>query len=392
MNNFISHIYLFSSLMKNATKEDFSTILTTAFGVTGGILTLVGLTSIFISLNTQYSVQKCRDLYLRIKGMAFTKDEQKIINFMEDYHLYKYIMEDGIPERFSRKIISLSIFSITFVLTIWGVILIGFFPNIFHTILFFTTFILLIFFIVFLLRLYNTSKYLDLPQPESFLDVLNGKVNTMSIVKRFIEVNGELIGQKYTTEDKGWIVKFYISSPYDFRNLVVMPYGAQVTAIDKSGNEISDGGFIRGRFLELKEPEQINEISFLDDTMYHYEIHHVDLNNGLRYLLDRELTSNFPSKVRYSIRFAILPRLAWNDDENVYPTKFYEENCYFFVCQGTYEWHESIIRSPLKLSEVNTKNDDNMLTWTYYRTQIEDQNIDLDLSEALRSKLKKNKS
>ncbi|MCQ6282853.1 hypothetical protein [Bacillus sp. EB600] len=134
----------------NSIKESFLPILNEGshadtlaigFGVTGGLLTVVGLLSIFVSLSTQHSLQKCRDIYLDIKSKA--KVWGDLSNFAIDYYQYEIIMKEGIPDKLTKRIIIITIVSIVFVLFVWFFLLVILIRNIFTILLFTVAFLIL---------------------------------------------------------------------------------------------------------------------------------------------------------------------------------------------------------------------------------------------------------
>jgi hypothetical protein len=175
----------FSSLNFGSITLTGSDVLTIIFGITGGLLTIVGLISIFVSLNTQHSVEKIKDLLIEMKGSSYA--EADMSNFYKDYLSYKEILKEGIPEKVTKRIIRLAIFSLAIVLIFW-ILTSLFYMNIF--IFFLTTFsgIIIVIFIKHLWKLHNTSKSLNFPDPQLFLNLHDDTINTFEVVKELLQV------------------------------------------------------------------------------------------------------------------------------------------------------------------------------------------------------------
>lgn len=186
MQSFIEHWHVikepFFSILN---EESHADTLAIGFGVTGGILTVVGLISIFVSLNTQHSIQLCRDIYLDIKSKAYIWGD--LSNFDKDFHQYKHLIEEGIPDQLTKRILLIAIASIIFVLLVWGLLLVILINNIYTIFLFVTSSLILISFVFQLIALYKPTKRLqDLPSPDQFFDLSDDTVNSAAILKQSI--------------------------------------------------------------------------------------------------------------------------------------------------------------------------------------------------------------
>lgn len=100
---------------------DSTTFGTILFGVTGGLLTLVGLIAIFISINSQHKIEKAREViweleHLRIDNEGFNHNTRKRIQW--SWYHYKELVRVNIPILF---IIIVSILTISVVGLGWGV-------------------------------------------------------------------------------------------------------------------------------------------------------------------------------------------------------------------------------------------------------------------------------
>ncbi|MDF2715435.1 MAG: hypothetical protein K0R28_2360 [Paenibacillus sp.] len=103
-----------------------SDVLAICFGVTSGIMALIGLVAIFVSINSQHSAEKCREILWDLMSIdsklhrEISDDEQKEIKKM--LWLYGRIIKHGF---FTKAIVVLSFFTLLVVSTIWIVLIHG---------------------------------------------------------------------------------------------------------------------------------------------------------------------------------------------------------------------------------------------------------------------------
>lgn len=100
--------------------KDIGVISTTIFGITGGVIALIGLVAIFISINSQHKIQKCRELYWEAIQLSFQKKDtfdlsNEMINLLWQYS--KISANDD--EEFVNNIIKGSQKTILYVLVVW---------------------------------------------------------------------------------------------------------------------------------------------------------------------------------------------------------------------------------------------------------------------------------
>lgn len=183
-------------------------VLGILFSLTAGILTLVGLTSIFVSIDSQQRLQKARELYWEISSLIIkynSKDYEGLSkNFEEKFFMYKKIMSDSTSKSYTSKIIKLSMNSLRCVIYFW--ILTPFLlPPTDNKIIQFVAvctivvLIILIRFFIFLEGLLDIKKVANLPDPIEFLDGDDGKENALFwlastsrlIIKRKVRPNGK---------------------------------------------------------------------------------------------------------------------------------------------------------------------------------------------------------
>ncbi|MBT2716597.1 hypothetical protein [Bacillus sp. ISL-57] len=101
-------------------KSDIGDIVTIIFGISGGVLALIGLIAIFISINSQHKIQKCRELYWEIIKLSFEKSNPITLSNEMTNLLWQYSkISANDDEDFINKIIKGSQKTIIYVLIVW---------------------------------------------------------------------------------------------------------------------------------------------------------------------------------------------------------------------------------------------------------------------------------
>jgi hypothetical protein len=95
--------------------SDIATIL---FGFTDGMLSLIGLIAIFISLNTQHRIEKCRELYWEMIVMENSNPYEFSKRFQKSLWLFSKILNN--KESLVLKASTGVRWTIIFVLVIWS--------------------------------------------------------------------------------------------------------------------------------------------------------------------------------------------------------------------------------------------------------------------------------
>lgn len=99
---------------------DIGSLATIIFGITGGVLALIGLVAIFISINSQHKVQKCRELYWKIINLSFKKEDPFDLSEEMMGLLWEYSkMSAYDDEEFVNNIIKGAQKTILYVLIVW---------------------------------------------------------------------------------------------------------------------------------------------------------------------------------------------------------------------------------------------------------------------------------
>ncbi|SHJ15341.1 hypothetical protein [Propionispora hippei] len=203
-----------------------SDILTIIFGLTSGILTLIGLVAIFIGMNNQQKLQKCRDLLWGLMALPFTKDldcEELARQVQSHFNMYCDIVDE--KTSFTKYVTLLSRFGLLYVGIIWLIGII-FLINTwtFHEIILIllsivpACFILCSFF-YFFGRINNLVEIGDIPQPAQILDTKFHKTGVNILYLTGATLNLTL--EEGFHDNK---IHMYASMPLSFHNFTVSPF------------------------------------------------------------------------------------------------------------------------------------------------------------------------
>ncbi|MET3289284.1 UNVERIFIED_CONTAM: hypothetical protein ABID98_001854 [Brevibacillus sp. OAP136] len=203
---------------------DFGNVSDIIFGISSGILTLVGLTSIFISINSQHNIQKAREIIWDLMNMP-TKKLNKRDNDLfakEIYHkilMYKDMTND--KGDLSKLILKISIVAIVSVCLMWLLLLIFLDQNnsaqkLFILICVICIVTIMLCFTLIISKLTNIKKTGKLPDYKDLLDV---SINTNIDVLTLIGMSMELKITKNNNSE--YIV--YLAFPLPFENFYVSP-------------------------------------------------------------------------------------------------------------------------------------------------------------------------
>jgi len=207
--------------------EDLGNILTLTFGIVSIIVTLVGLSAIFIALNMQQNVQKLRDIYWRLFGFSTIpngdntpENEGDLVKFFRMYEqVYK---NDNKPTKFILKIVLFTLSITILILAFVGLYVMPYFLTKVEYIISSTIVIIgitvLATFIYSFKMLNNVSKSSELPSPIEVLDVNYKKdIRTLLIAGHFMKL------RIFRWEEEGSLDRFQIlvGFPLAFTNLEI---------------------------------------------------------------------------------------------------------------------------------------------------------------------------
>ncbi|MET3321034.1 UNVERIFIED_ORG: hypothetical protein ABIC97_004135 [Peribacillus simplex] len=92
----------------------------TLFGVTSAILSLMGLIAIFVSLNTQHNIQRCREIYWEMTDLPLRyRDSYREMGFELRRLLHNYSIALTPSNQFTQKVITISKATIVTVIVLW---------------------------------------------------------------------------------------------------------------------------------------------------------------------------------------------------------------------------------------------------------------------------------
>lgn len=103
--------------------ETPANVLTVVYGVTTGILTLIGLIAIYISVNIQHNLQKCKEITWKLEGFtpkidSFDDLKNASKEIMHELKMYYNVLNRS-GDHFNVRIIDLTQFTIISVTLIW---------------------------------------------------------------------------------------------------------------------------------------------------------------------------------------------------------------------------------------------------------------------------------
>lgn len=191
-------------------------VITLVSGLVAAVLALVGLLSIFISINSQHNVQKCRELLWDLKGM---EENDKIV---KNIILYNQILSDD--QKFTSKVINILRYTIYVVIGIslsLNMFLVSSFDRVETIYSVVITVIISIIFIIFsrlLSRLKDLHYISSLPKTKDLLNAnmyeYIGKVNTLDLAANTLKMRIANIGGPKSNH-LGLLIGF----PMPFENL-----------------------------------------------------------------------------------------------------------------------------------------------------------------------------
>ncbi|WP_428912041.1 hypothetical protein [Niallia sp. Krafla_26] len=186
-------VWLYNLLLSLVITDSFlGNITSIMFGVTSGILSLMGLVAIFVSLNSQHKIQKCREIYWEIIEIQGNYDlniyeiSEKMTN-----KIWLYSKVFNSEEKFIKYVIWVSQFTIVLVILLWSLI-VAFIDGTYleNTLIWISyisgTIILLLFFNI-LGKLKRGTHIGELPEVNDILDI--SKEGEHGIRSIFLAVN-----------------------------------------------------------------------------------------------------------------------------------------------------------------------------------------------------------
>jgi hypothetical protein len=202
--------------------DQFSNVI---FGVSGGLLSLVGLVALFVALNSQHNVEKARQVLWELQEYSYYKngtDEEKFMKIRWNLEHYSNLIKKSKPTIY---ITYLSIITIFFVAVTWSLLVIPHTTNSAIKVFAVISACILFAFIFLLLRLNNIVFIGDLHEFEKLIAVENrGKtgIDVVNLVSKAITCS--IVKNDYNVAER---YSVSLDIPYQFKTL---PYSIKVIA------------------------------------------------------------------------------------------------------------------------------------------------------------------
>ena len=236
-----------------------------------GIMSLVGLTTIFISMNSQHNVQRGREILWSIFTLPYKMDlflEKGAIGqeVFRKYILYEQIINE--KNSFLINVITFSQMVLAFSGLIWTTIVLNLLrmdlSPLDRGVLLFGLFLSLCFLLYFILRilgnLKSISKVGQLPTVEELLDAnlltINSNVITLAAVSSRLKIVNFIV---------------YLGFPILFKNLMVEMSVRNPSETESDSTIINGSLNLANRFKKFKKLDH-QEFMLLDDDYCYYEI------------------------------------------------------------------------------------------------------------------------
>lgn len=175
--------------------EDIANVAAILFGVTSGLLTLVGLTAIFISINTQHTIDRSREYLWDIhKELLPYQEINWTRDLMNNHYKALWSYHETIQRNGSLKsIVYLTAWVVMFVAVAWLLFALYYMPILpifdryFILIITIISIVIMFFFLLAIFQLINVKKLGRLPRVSEILNVSNPNYHSLALVAVFIE-------------------------------------------------------------------------------------------------------------------------------------------------------------------------------------------------------------
>ena len=236
-----------------------------------GIMSLVGLTTIFISMNSQHNVQRSREILWSIFTLPYKKDLFLVKGAIGQEVFRKYILyEQIINEKngFLRRVITFSQMVLAFSGLIWAAIVLNLLRKNLSPfdigVLLFALLLAICFLLYFIVRilgnLKSISKVGQLPTVEELLDANLLMINSNAITLAAVSSRLKIINSDV-----------YLGFPILFKNLMVK-ISVRNTSETESNSTIPDCSLSLADRLKTFKKLDRQEFKLLDDGYCYYAI------------------------------------------------------------------------------------------------------------------------
>ena len=249
-------------------------LIAIVFGLTAGVLTLVGLVSLFISIDSQHKIQKARELKWEIDALRIKYSSHEYENIAKQFHekffLYKNILDSNgkSKKNYTFNFIELVNKSLLGVIFLWFITPIlltvlsdySFLESIFIGIVTVIVIILLFSFYIFLDKLKDIKKIAELEDPADYLDGV--KYKDLDSIFWFSSTLKLKLKLDYPSNK----FSIRVGTPFEFTNFKIKHLIRFVSI---------DGKMVGGTYYNSDSPDIINissEESIKDNNQYWYTL------------------------------------------------------------------------------------------------------------------------
>ncbi|MEK3965473.1 hypothetical protein [Paenibacillus sp. FSL H7-0323] len=253
-----------------------SDVIAYLFGITSGILTLVGFAAIFVSINSQHKAQKARETYWELASLPYSysnfKDENISKLIFQKVNLYNNIITP-IDNSTTKTIdwIRYSLFTVSIIWITFVFILASRLHIMEYTLIFISTILvigLILYFIRYLSTLKNVQKVAGLFSVEEIFNAGNTSCDiptpTLAGISSHLKI----------TREKKNLYSISVGFPVPFTNFLVKPI---ITGVDESKD------YWNSKFINGTDPDNWIVIDsskatwWLGSPLYWYEIERFSL-------------------------------------------------------------------------------------------------------------------
>lgn len=305
--------------------QNSSEVITIIFGLTSGILTLVGLASIFISLNSQHKTQYVREILWDLISLPYNfNDYDKTIitkKLFNKIWLYKDITEQR--SDFTKIILNITKSSLLIIIFIWTFLLLFLFQRFYLVDFAYVTASIilssgiLLGFIYVLSQINNITKIGNLPSVAEILDAscMETGVNTLTLAAMSIRLKISL-----TAEEK---LQYTIGLPVPFENFSIKPW---INSVEDLPDQIK---VIFNEYEYLVEIKNDNSKWNLGSSLFWYDILEIDANTFREKITEStkiQVQLDLYSAQGFVIVQFYIPTSEINNIDYAYPIYYWYDN------------------------------------------------------------------
>lgn len=248
-----------------------SDVITYLFGITAGILTLIGFATIFVSINSQHKAEKARETYWELASLPYQftnyKDENIGKQIFQKVNLYNNIITPVADN--TARIIDWIKYSLIIVSIIWLTfifILMASLHIVEYLFLFIVTVVVVIligYFVWYLNTLKNVQKVADLFSVDEIFDAGNTKCEVPTLTLAGISSRLKISRQERN------LYSISIGFPVPFSNFLIKPI---ITGVDDNKD------YWNSKFINDPDPddwviiESSNATWWIGSPLYWYDI------------------------------------------------------------------------------------------------------------------------